>query len=232
MQRRPGPASYTEFNDANSDAHQMVVPGRTCPVAAPCLLATGHVDAALEVRAVGDGNSRCCNVSFDRPLLLDFDLLSSGQVTDHLTEDDDRFCGDLSLDLPIRSDREHVIAKLDLALDSTFDRQVLAAAQFAFDKDAFPNARAIFANDEALSIASRFVHGPLPSLCLIESKRRCRRGFNRFPCQARQRLGSMSGEAPAFSLPHQMPPPSQCLSVQSLWVATRVPPGVRALKHA
>jgi len=57
---------YTEFNDANSDAHKMmVVPRRTCPIGAPCLLATGHVDAALEVRAVVDGNSRGCDVSFD-----------------------------------------------------------------------------------------------------------------------------------------------------------------------
>ena len=167
MRRRPRPASYTEFNGVNSDAHQLVVARQTCPVAIPCLLAAGHVDAALEGRAVGEGKSRCCDVSFDRPLLLDIDLLGSGQVTNHLTEDDDRFGGDLGLDLPVRSDREHVIAKLDLAFDGTFDRQVLAAAQLAFDNDALPNARAIFANDEALSIAPRFAHGPLPSLRLI-----------------------------------------------------------------
>src|SRR5262249_19312985 len=125
--------------------------------------------------------------------------------TNHLTKDDDRFCGDLSLDLPILADREHVIAKLDLAFDSTVDRQVLAAAQLAFDNDAFPNARATFANDEPSSIASLFVHGPLPSLRLIECKKRCRRGFNRFTCRARRRLGSISGEAPALSVPHQMP---------------------------
>src|SRR5262249_60971689 len=136
--------------------------------------------------------------------------------------------GDLSLDLPMLADREHVIAKLDLAFDSPFDCQVLAAAQLAFDNDAFPNARAIFADDEALSVASLFVHGPLPSLRLIESQRRCQRGFNRFPCRARRRLGSTSGEAPALSLPHQNAPPSQCPSIQFLWVATRVPPGVRA----
>src|SRR5262245_59500091 len=165
----------------------------------------GHVDAALEVRAVSDGKSRCCDVSFDRPLLLDLDLLSSCQVTNHLTEDDDRFRGDLSLDLPMLADREHVIAKLDLAFDSPVDCQVFAAAQLAFDNDAFSKPRAICANDEALSVASLFVHGSLPSLRLIEFKRRCRRGFNRFPCRARQRLGSTSGEAPALSLPHQMP---------------------------
>src|SRR6516225_9822452 len=177
-------------------------PRQRHPVAVPWLLAAGHVDAALEVRAVGDGNSRRCDVSFDRPLLFDIDLFSSSQVTNHLTEDDDRFSGDLIFDLPIRSDREHVIAKLDLALYSTFDRQVLAAAQLASDKDAFPNVRAIFANHEAFSIASLFVHGPLPSLLLIESQRRGRRGFSQFPCRARQRLGSMSGEAPALALPH------------------------------
>src|SRR5215471_2995360 len=155
MRRRLGPASYTAFNNANSDAHQIIVrgsdPRQRRPVPAQCLLAAGHLDAALEMRAVGDGNSRRCDVSFDRPLLFDIDLFSSSQVTNHLAEDDDRLCGDLILDLPIRSDREHVIAKLDLALDSTFDRQVLAAAQLASDKDAFPNVRAIFANDEALS---------------------------------------------------------------------------------
>ena len=42
----------------------------------------------------------------------------------------------------------------------------------------------------------------------------------------------MSGEAPALALPHQI---AFCLNAslfKSLWVATRVPPGVRALKHA
>src|SRR5262249_19181408 len=168
MRWRPGPASYTELNDANSDAHQIVVPGVNCPVAVPCLLATGHVDAALEVRAVGDGKSRCCDVSFDRPLLLDLDLLSRGLVTNHLTEDNGRFGGGRRLDLPMLADREPVIATLDLAFDSPFDCQVLAATQLAFDNDAFPNARAICANHEALFVASLFVHGPLPSLRLIE----------------------------------------------------------------
>src|SRR5262245_7241978 len=99
MRWRPGPASYAELNDANSGAHPIVASGVNCPIAVPCLLATGHIDAALEVRTVGDGKSRCCDVSFDRALLLDIDLLSSCQVTNHLTEDDDRFCGDLSLEL-------------------------------------------------------------------------------------------------------------------------------------
>src|SRR5262245_41058838 len=205
MRWRPGPASYAELNDANSGAHPIVASGVNCPIAVPCLLATGHIDAALEVRTVGDGKSRCCDVSFDRALLLDIDLLSSCQVTNHLTDDDDRFYGDLSLELPILAGREHVIAHLVLAFDSPLDCQVLPASRLAFDNDAFPNARAIFANDEALSVASLCVHGPLPSLRLIESKRRCRRGFNRFPCRARRRLGSTSGEAPALSLPHQMP---------------------------
>src|SRR5262249_13233627 len=89
---------------------------------------------------------------------------------------------------------------LDLAFDGAFERQVLAAAQFAFDNDALPNARALFANDEGLSISSLFVHGPLPSLRRIESKRCRRRGANRSRAKlAGGSAASMGGSNPLAS---------------------------------
>ena len=50
--------------------------------------------------------------------------------------DDDGLGEDLRLDLAVRSDGQDVLAELDLAFDLSFDRQVLAAAQIAFDDDA------------------------------------------------------------------------------------------------
>src|SRR5262245_59684362 len=103
-----------------------------------------HVDAAAEMRAVGDGDARRNDVALDRAVLLDVDLLGRGEVTRHLTEDDDGLGGDLRLDATVRSYREHVVAQFDLAVDAALDRQVLAAAQLAVDHDALSDARQLF----------------------------------------------------------------------------------------
>src|SRR5262245_55004780 len=100
-----------------------------------------HVDAALEVRAIGDRDARGDDVTLDRSGLLDVDLLGGVQVAGHLAEDDDGFSGDLRLDAAIRADREDVVAELDLAVDTPFDRQILAAAQLTVDDDGLPDAR-------------------------------------------------------------------------------------------
>src|SRR4029434_1679133 len=107
-----------------------------------------HVDAAAEMRAVGDGDARRDDVALDRAVLLDVDLLGRVQIPRHLAEDDDGLGGDLGLDATVRSDSEHVVAQLDLAVDPTLDREVLAAAQLAVDHNALSDARQLF------------VHGP------------------------------------------------------------------------
>ena len=49
----------------------------------------------------------------------------------------DRLREHLRLDLPVRADRQHVLAELNRAFDMTFDGQVFAAVQLAFDDDRF-----------------------------------------------------------------------------------------------
>src|SRR5262249_29653000 len=61
-----------------------------------------HVDAALEVRAVGDGHARGDDVTLDRSGLLDVDLLGGVQVAGHLAENDNGLGADLRLDAAVR----------------------------------------------------------------------------------------------------------------------------------
>src|SRR5215468_2332695 len=100
-----------------------------------------HVDAALEVRAIGDCHARGDDVTLDRSGLLDVDLLGGVQVAGDLAEDDDGLGADLRLDAAVRADREDVVAELDLAVDATLDREILAAAQLTVDDNGLPNAR-------------------------------------------------------------------------------------------
>src|SRR5438034_1215341 len=86
----------------------------------------------------------------DRPVLLDVDLLGRGEVARHVAEDHDGLGGDLRLDAPVRSNRQHVVAQLDLAVDPAFDREVLAAAQLAVDDNALANARQLFVHSALL----------------------------------------------------------------------------------
>src|SRR5204863_7398638 len=96
----------------------------------------------------------------DRALFFEVDLLGGRKITRDLPENDNRFCGDLGLDAPVHPDRQHVVLQVDLALDATLDREILAAGQLAVDDDALPTARQLL------------VHGPLPSWWLIESQGR------------------------------------------------------------
>src|SRR5215831_1272127 len=100
-----------------------------------------HVDAALEVRAIGDRHARGDDVTLDRSGLLDVDLLGGLRIIEHKTEDNDSLGGDRRLDAAVRADREDVVAQLDLAVDTPFDRQILAAAQLTIDDNGLPNAR-------------------------------------------------------------------------------------------
>src|SRR5262249_3824875 len=112
-----------------------------------------HVDAAAEMRAVGDGDARRDDVALDRAVLLDVDLLGRDQIPRPLAEDDDGFGGDLRLDAAVRSHGEHVVAQLDLAVDPALDREILAAAQLAVDHDALSNARQLFVHRHRLLLS-------------------------------------------------------------------------------
>src|SRR6516164_6168353 len=109
-----------------------------------------HVDAALEVRAIGDRHAWGDDVTFDRSGLLDVDLLGRVQVAGHLAEDNDGLGADLRLDAAVGADREDVVAQLDLAVDTPFDPQSLAAAQLTVDDNRLPDARLLLVHRPCL----------------------------------------------------------------------------------
>ena len=92
-----------------------------------------HVNVAVEMRAVGNRHTRRDQIAVDRPVVPDVDAFGRGEVARHLTLNHNRLRGNLRLDPGIRSDGQHVLAQLDLALDLTVDSQILAAAQFSLD---------------------------------------------------------------------------------------------------
>src|SRR4051812_16984034 len=96
-----------------------------------------HVDAAAEVRPFGNRDARCGNVAVHRPVIADIDLVARGNVAGHLAEDDHRLREHLRLDLSVGADRQHVLAKFDLPLDLSLDRQVFAAVELALDDNGF-----------------------------------------------------------------------------------------------
>src|SRR5690606_32839770 len=95
-----------------------------------------HVDAAAEVRTVGNRDPRRHQVAVDRPVVADVDALARGDVALHFALHDDDLGEDLRLDLAVGPDRQHVVAELDLAFDLALDREVLAAGQVTLDDDA------------------------------------------------------------------------------------------------
>src|SRR6185437_15657885 len=110
-----------------------------------------HVDAAPEVRTLGDGHPWRGDVAVHRAVVADVDLLAGRDVAGHFAEDDARLREHLRLDAGVGTDRQHVLPQLDLAFDLTFDREVLASAQLALDYDGFAD-----------------VHGrPLPLCCAV-----------------------------------------------------------------
>src|SRR5688572_28725434 len=102
-----------------------------------------HVDAAPEVRALRDRDARRDDVAVHRSAVADFHLLGRAHVAIDFAEDDERLGEYLRLDLAIGTNRQHVILELDLAFDLSFDREVLAAVQFAFDDDRLPDVHDI-----------------------------------------------------------------------------------------
>src|SRR5260370_38462049 len=57
-----------------------------------------HVDAAAEMRTLGDGDARRDDVAVDRPGVADVDLVAGGDVARGVPEHDHRLRGGLRLD--------------------------------------------------------------------------------------------------------------------------------------
>src|SRR5882672_6939303 len=96
-----------------------------------------HVDAAAEVCPFRNSNARCRDVAVHRPVVANVDLFGGADVTGDLAEDDHGFGEHLRLDARICTDREHVLTQLDLAFNLSFNREIFAAVELAFDDDRF-----------------------------------------------------------------------------------------------
>src|SRR5258705_5456826 len=90
-----------------------------------------HVDAAAEVRALRDGDAWRHDVAVHRSAVADIDLFGGRDVAVDFAEHNDGLREHLCLDLAVGPDRQHVIPKLDLSFDMSFDREVLTAIQLS-----------------------------------------------------------------------------------------------------
>jgi hypothetical protein len=123
------------FSSSYSRAMRRAVRERLgLPLLRLCALAL-HVDAAAEMRPLGNCHARRNDVAVDGTAIADVDLLGGQHVAVDLAEHDHRLGVDLRLDLAIRADGQHVLLQLDLPLDVALDGEVLAAVQFALDDD-------------------------------------------------------------------------------------------------
>jgi hypothetical protein len=95
------------------------------------------------MRALGNRDARRDDVAIHRPFVADVDLLARRDVAGDFAEDDHRLGEHLRLDFAVRANGEHVVAKLDGAFDLTFDGQILAPIQFAFDDDGFTDVHVV-----------------------------------------------------------------------------------------
>ena len=102
-----------------------------------------HVDAAAEVRAVGNRDPGRRQIAVDRSVVANVRALTRRDVAVHFTLHDDRLGEDLGLDAAVGADRQHVLFELDPALHLTLDRQILAAAELALDDDALADVHHI-----------------------------------------------------------------------------------------
>jgi hypothetical protein len=74
---------------------------------------------------------RCNDVAVDRAAVADVDLVAGRHGAGKFAEHDDRSGRHLRLDAAARTDRKHMIAKLNGAFDVTFDGQIFAAIQLS-----------------------------------------------------------------------------------------------------
>src|SRR6185436_6775229 len=72
-----------------------------------------------------------------RPVVADVHLLRRADVAGDFAQDDHGLGEHLRLDSRIRTDREHILTQLDLALDLSFNREIFAAVELALDDDRF-----------------------------------------------------------------------------------------------
>ena len=88
-----------------------------------------HIDAAAEVRTLGDGDAWRHDVTVDSTTVANLNLVGCRDIAVDLAEDDQRLCKHLRIDLAVGSDGQHMILELDLALNLAFDREILAPLQ-------------------------------------------------------------------------------------------------------
>jgi len=93
-----------------------------------------HLDAALELGAVGEDDARGTQVAADAGALVEGDGGGGGDVTIDLAVDVDGVDLDVGLDDGAGGDDE-MAAEADAALDATLDDQVFVAGDVAADGD-------------------------------------------------------------------------------------------------
>src|SRR5688572_2611546 len=136
-----------------------------------------HVDAAAEVRTLGNGDARRRDVPVHRSVVANVDLLRSGDVAGDFAQDDDRLGEHLRFDLAVRAYREDVALQIDAPLDMALDRQIFTAAQLAFDHNRFPDIHHVPPELSTQRLAS---HRRSTSRRRRRSRRSRRRGCSRF----------------------------------------------------
>src|SRR5690242_1356587 len=90
------------------------------------------VDAALEISAVVDDDTRGLDVADQAAVPLNRDFLGDFHISLHIPRDHDLARPDLRLHLAARADRQAVL-QLELALHFTVDVQLLTAEDVALD---------------------------------------------------------------------------------------------------
>ena len=88
---------------------------------------------AGHVRAFLDGDTPTGDSAFDRPALSQVHFVASGDGPDDRPEDRHAVRDDVGQNRRVRSDRQHVIGKVDFSLDLAVDGQVLRPGDFPFD---------------------------------------------------------------------------------------------------
>ena len=94
-----------------------------------------NVDAALEVRAVFDGDSCGCHISGQRAFAADVDAVAGVDVAAHLAQHYDLAGHDVGCDRAIAADGDTVARKVDRALYLAVDEERFRSRDLALDDE-------------------------------------------------------------------------------------------------
>src|SRR5688572_807650 len=100
---------------------------------------TLHIDAAAEMRALGDGHARRRDITVHRTVVANVDLFRRRDVAGHFAEHHHGFGEHFRLDLAVWTDGEHVALQIDASFDMTFDGEIFTSAQLALNDHRFPD---------------------------------------------------------------------------------------------